>query len=120
MNIFTMVYAVGTAYAQQGSPQPAGGGLAAIIPLVFMILIFYFLIIRPQQKRQKEHRNMLANLKKGDQVITQGGLIGTITGLTESVVTLEVADNVKVKVQRAYIAGVMNPSKDKEQSKDKE
>lgn len=118
MNIFTMAYAAGTAYAQQGASQAAGGGLAALIPLVFMILIFYFLIIRPQQKRQKEHRNMLANLKKGDQVITQGGLIGVITGLTESVVTLEVADNVKVKVQRAYIAGVMNPSKDKDKDKE--
>ncbi|MCX7822598.1 MAG: preprotein translocase subunit YajC [Syntrophobacterales bacterium] len=116
VKVLAMLLVPGMAYAQQ-QPTGAGGGLAALIPLVFMILIFYFLIIRPQQKRQKEHRNMLANLKKGDQVITQGGLIGIITGLTDSVVTLEVADNVKVKVQRAYIAGVINPSKEQQEDK---
>lgn len=118
MNIMTMFFGAGVAYAQQGGqPAGAGGGLAALIPLVFMILIFYFLIIRPQQKRQKEHRNMLASLKKGDQVITQGGIIGVITGLTDTVVTLEVADNVKIKVSRPYIAGLMNPTKDQQESK---
>ncbi|MGC8720049.1 MAG: preprotein translocase subunit YajC [Thermodesulforhabdaceae bacterium] len=115
MSIMTMLHLAGIAYAQQGGqPAGAGSGLAALIPLVFMILIFYFLIIRPQQKRQKEHRNMLANLKKGDQVLTQGGIIGVITGLTDSVVTLEVADNVKIKVSRPYIVGVMNPSKEQQ------
>ncbi len=112
MTLSAIAYAMGTS-AQQGG-QAAGGGIAALIPLVFMVIIFYFLIIRPQQKRQREHRNMLSNLKKGDQVITQGGIYGVITGLTDAVVTLEIADNVKVKVQRAYIAGVVTQGATKE------
>jgi len=114
MNLIDVAYAMGTA-GQGAAGQSAGGGLAAFIPLILMILIFYFLLIRPQQKRQKEHRMMLANLKRGDHVITQGGLHGTITGLTDSVVTLEIADGIKVKVQRGYIAGVVTPGKEKEE-----
>ncbi|SFM92981.1 preprotein translocase subunit YajC [Thermodesulforhabdus norvegica] len=112
MGLIGIAYAMGT--TGQNAAQGAGGGLAAFVPLILMILIFYFLLIRPQQKRQKEHRQMLANLKKGDHVITQGGLHGTITGLTDSVVTLEIADGVRVKVQRGYIVGVVSPGKDKE------
>ncbi len=114
MGFVEMAYAMGTA-GQGTGQQAAGGGLAAFVPLILMVLIFYFLLIRPQQKRQKEHRMMLANLKRGDHVITQGGLHGTITGLTDSVVTLEVADGVKVKVQRGYIAAVVTPGKEKEE-----
>lgn len=110
MDFLGIAYAMGT--TGQGGAQGAGGSLAAFVPLVLMILIFYFLLIRPQQKRQKEHRAMLANLKKGDQVITQGGIYGTITGLTDSVVTLEIADGVKVKVQRGYIVGIVSPGRE--------
>lgn len=73
-----------------------------------MVVIFYFLLVRPQQKKQKEHRAMLSNLQKGDVVITQGGIQGKITGLTDSVVTLEIADKVRVKVQRPYIVGLIS------------
>ena len=71
-----------------------------------MFVIFYFLLIRPQQKRAKEHREMLQNLKKGDFVVTNGGLYGRVIGLTDQVVTLEVAENLKVKVARSYVAGL--------------
>jgi preprotein translocase subunit YajC len=68
--------------------------------------IFYFLMIRPQQKRQKQQREMLASLKKGDTVITSGGLIGRITGLSDSVLTLELAERVRVKVLRSAVSSV--------------
>ncbi|MCD4754944.1 MAG: preprotein translocase subunit YajC, partial [Deltaproteobacteria bacterium] len=73
--------------------------------LIIIFAIFYFLLIRPQQKRAKDQRSFLDSLSRGEEVITTGGLIGKITGLTDDVVTLEVADKVKVKVVRAQIAG---------------
>lgn len=79
--------------------------MTALIPLVLMFVIFYFLLIRPQQKRAKEHRELLQALKKGDYVVTSGGLYGKIVGLTDQVVTLEVAENMRVKVARSYVAG---------------
>jgi preprotein translocase subunit YajC len=91
------------------SGSGAGGGssgFTALVPLILMFAIFYFLLIRPQQKKQKIHRQLLANLKKGDTVITNGGLYGKITGLTETVVTLEIADRVRVKVGRSFVTGV--------------
>jgi preprotein translocase subunit YajC len=93
----------GIAYAANGaSPQ---GGLISFIPLILIFVIFYFLLIRPQQKKAKEHQAYLANLKKGDMVVTSGGLHGQITGLTDTVVTLEIADNIRVKVSRQHILG---------------
>lgn len=79
-----------------------------ILSLVLMFAIFYFLIIRPQQKRQKERNNMLNSLQKGDHVITIGGLHGTIVDLTEDRVTLKVADNVRLVFERAAVNGVVN------------
>lgn len=99
----------GIVYAMAPSAQGGGGQQSpwsTFIMLGIIFLIFYLLLIRPQQKRQKQHREMIANLKKGDMVITAGGLIGRITGLTDSVVTLEVADKVKVKVVRSQISGL--------------
>jgi preprotein translocase subunit YajC len=78
-----------------------------IFLIIAMFAVFYFILIRPQQKRQKEHRQLLENLKKGDKVITTGGIQGTIVGLSDTVVTVEIADKVKVKVGRSYIAGLM-------------
>jgi preprotein translocase subunit YajC len=102
----------GIAHAMGTMGQGDGGGasnqLAAFVPLILMVAIFYFLLIRPQQKKQKEHRTMLGNLQKGDTIVTQGGLQGKITGITESVVTLEIAEKVRVKVQRGYIAALIS------------
>jgi preprotein translocase subunit YajC len=77
-----------------------------MVPLILMFAIFYFLLIRPQQKKQKAHRQLLGDLKKGDRVITSGGLYGRITGLTDTVVTLEISEKVRVKVGRGNIAGL--------------
>ncbi|OGQ99282.1 MAG: preprotein translocase subunit YajC [Deltaproteobacteria bacterium RIFOXYD12_FULL_57_12] len=83
----------------------ATGGLFSFVPLILIFVVFYFLLIRPQQKKAKEQQGFLANLKKGDAVVTNGGIYGTITGLTDLVVTLEVADNVRLKVSRQHILG---------------
>lgn len=90
-----------------GSPVPGcgGGGFAQLIPLILMFVVFYFLLIRPQQKRAKEHQNMLSNLKRGDQVVTNGGMLGKITGLADKTVTLEVAEKIRLRVLRSHIAG---------------
>jgi preprotein translocase subunit YajC len=94
------------AYAMAGAPGDAqgGGGLLTILPLILMFGIFYMLLIRPQQKKAKEHRTFLENLKRGDKVVTSGGLYGEITGMTDQSVTLEIADKIRVKVGRGYIA----------------
>ena len=89
-----------------GGASGEGGGFGAFVPLILMFGIFYFLLIRPQQKKQKEHRGMIGNLKKGDRIVTSGGLHGRITGLTEAIVTLEIAEKVRVKVGRGNIAGL--------------
>ncbi len=88
----------------QQSDAPSGaGGCVQLAPLLLMFVIFYFLLLRPQQKRQKEHREMLSRLKKGDRVVTRGGLIGVIDSLTDDEAVLEIADRVKVRVQRAQV-----------------
>jgi len=107
MDWVSVAYAMG-AGGQGAGGQAQGGGLAAFAPLVLMVAIFYFLLIRPQQKKQKEHKAMLESLQKGDNVITSGGLHGKVTGITPEVVTLEIADKVRVKVGRAYIAAVVS------------
>ena len=97
---------VDIAYAQaNGAAPPPGGGIGSFIPLILIFVVFYFLLIRPQQKKAKEHQEFLKNLKKGDTVVTNGGLHGKITGLTDTVVTLEIADDIRVKVSRAHILG---------------
>ena len=104
MNWIDVAYAMGA--AGEGGAQPQGGFMA-FAPIIIMVAIFYFLLIRPQQKKQKEHREMLNALKKGDTVVTSGGLQGKIMGTTETTLTLEIADKVRVKVQRGYIAALL-------------
>ena len=91
------------AWAADGASSP--GGFASFLPLILIFVIFYFLLIRPQQKKVKEHQAFIAALKKGDTVVTNGGIYGEITGLTDTVATLEIADGVKIKLSRAHIAG---------------
>ncbi len=94
--------------------QPAGGGgaegnpLVAFLPLIILFVIFYFLLIRPQQKRAKQHREMLGALKRGDSVITSGGLYGRIKNISEDVLTLDLGNNMEVKVNRAFISTVVD------------
>ncbi|MFO7784929.1 MAG: preprotein translocase subunit YajC [Thermodesulfobacteriota bacterium] len=91
-----------------GAEGAQGGAFGAFIPLILMFAIFYFLLIRPQQKKAKEHKSMVAALKKGDRVISSGGLHGTVTGITDDVITMEVAPKVRVKVSRGSVAGVIS------------
>ncbi len=90
---------------------PQGGGSSNLISTLIMFgaifLIFYFMIIRPQQKRAKEREKMLSNMQKGDKVITSGGLHGTIAGIDEKTVLLQVGDNVKMKFERSAVASVI-------------
>ena len=95
---------VSPAYAQ-AAQQPST--LSALLPLVAIFVIFYFLIIRPQNKKQKEHREMVAALVTGDEVVTAGGVLGKVTDVGEQFLKVEVADNVTVKVQRHTVAAVL-------------
>jgi preprotein translocase subunit YajC len=104
----------GLAFAMGGAPGGAaaggaGGGMAAfqqVIPLVFMFAIFYFLLIRPQQKKAKEHKALLESMKKGDNVITAGGVHGKVVAVENELVTLEVTNNVNIKITKSYIATI--------------
>ena len=93
-----------------GQPtNDAGPGLMSnIILFGSIILIFYFMIIRPQQKRAKERQKLLESIKKGDKVITSGGMYGTVAGLDEKTVLVQIADNVKVKLERGSIATIVS------------
>lgn len=93
----------GIAYAQAGAAPTAGGGLAGILPIILIIGVFYFLLIRPQTKKAKEHQQFVSNLKKGDSIVTSGGIHGKITGLTDTIVTIEIADGVRIKVNRPSV-----------------
>ncbi|HXA07219.1 MAG TPA: preprotein translocase subunit YajC [Bryobacteraceae bacterium] len=88
----------------QASAQPSG--IALFLPLILIMVIFYFLMIMPAQRRQKKVTEMLRNLKTGDKVITNGGIYGTIVGLDDDSVQLRIAEQVKIKVSRAAIAGL--------------
>ena len=106
-----------TAYAMggnQGAPGAQGAGgfgdWSFIIMMVVIFGIFYFLMIRPQQKKQKELKTMLDNLAYGDTVMTSGGIHGKVTGLADAVVTLEIADKVRIKVARSAIGAVLQKS----------
>lgn len=101
------------AYAMGAPGQGGQQGFGMFIPLILLFGIFYFLLIRPQQKRQREHKELLANLRKGDQVITAGGLYGRITGITDTVVTLEITEKVRVKVARSQISTKLLPQPDR-------
>lgn len=91
------------AWAQNAAPT-APGLMEQIMPFLFIFVIFYFLLIRPQQKRAKSQLDFIKNLKRGDQVLTSGGIFGTIEGLTEDFVTLEIADDVKVRISKSHIS----------------
>ena len=93
------------AYAQAGAPQPSP--LFQFAPLVVLIILFYFMLIRPQMKRAKETKQMLGALAKGDEVVTAGGLAGKIVSIGEVYVSLEIADNIVIKVQKSAINNVL-------------
>lgn len=96
--------------ALAAGPAPAAGGLGSLVgmlPLALFFVIAYFLLMRPQQKRVKEHRALLESLKKGDEVVTSGGLAGRITAVSDSFVDLEIAPGTEVKLQRFAVQSVL-------------
>ncbi len=103
----SVAYALGGA-AGGGGAQ--GNPIGAFVPLILMFAIFYFLLIRPQQKKAKQHKELLANLRKGDEVITSGGIYGKITGITNDMVVMEIAPQVRIKIARGHVAGLATES----------
>jgi len=103
-----MVYAMTSPPAGGEGPQGAAGLFSSFLPLIIIFAIFYFLLIRPQSKKAKEQKDVLANLKRGDKVLTTGGIHGLIDDIDGGVVTLKVGikDDVRIKVARNFIAGI--------------
>jgi preprotein translocase subunit YajC len=101
---------ISTAYAQ-AAPAPAAGGAEStfitLLPLVLMFVVLYFIMIRPQMKRQKEHKAMVEALAKGDEIVTAGGLAGKVSKLGETYLGIEIASNVEVQVQRTAVVQVL-------------
>jgi preprotein translocase subunit YajC len=100
-----MDFLISSAYAQDAAPGGSLGGM--LLPMLVIFGAFYFLLIRPQQKRQKEHTELVKSLSKGDEVITAGGIFGTITGVNEHFVTLKIAENVEIKIQKSTVTQVV-------------
>jgi preprotein translocase subunit YajC len=100
----------GVAWAQAAAGGTSGGGggnmLISLVPFLLVFVLFYFMLIRPQQLRQKKAKEMLEALKKGDKVVTSSGIWGTVTNLGKQTVTLQISDNTKVKIQRDYISRI--------------
>jgi preprotein translocase subunit YajC len=111
-----IAYAMGQGGSLGGQ---GGGGFSSLVPIILMFVIFYFLLIRPQQKKTKEHREMVTHLKKGDRVVTSGGLHGRITAVSETTMTVEIADKVRVKVARGNVSQVVQSSSQSQEAKKK-
>ena len=95
-------------YAAEGAPaRTPSTGVMNFFPIIVIFGIFYFLIIRPQQKKAKEHQNLLNNLKRGDRILTSGGIYGTISVLKGKAVEIKIADNVKIHISRSSISGLV-------------
>ncbi len=98
---------ISSAYAQESAAAPQGGGMIQFLPLFVLIVVFYFLILRPQQKRAKEQRAMIEALQKGDEVVTVGGMLGRVSKLGDNYLAIEIADNVVVQVQKSAVQSVL-------------
>ena len=98
---------INPAWAQGSGALAQGGGIESLVMIVLMFAVLYFLMIRPQMKRAKEHKTLLEALQKGDEVVAAGGMLGRISKINENYVTLEIADNVEVQVQRPAVQLVL-------------
>ena len=106
------------AYAQSAGDASSQSPFFQFIPLILILVVFWFLIIRPQQKKQKEHTRMVGSLKKGDQVVTNGGIFGTITKVGEDRITLEIASKVNIQIERQQVARLDKQLVDKQEFKE--
>jgi preprotein translocase subunit YajC len=102
-----MIFQTSPVIAQAAAAQPAGGGMSMIIMMVVLFGLMYFMMIRPQMKRQKEHRALVAGLSKGDEVVTNGGIAGRVDDVGETFITVEIAPSVTVKVQKGAVSQVL-------------
>ena len=100
---FPTSFVIAQAAPAAGAPNP----IMTFLPLILLFVVFYFVMIRPQMKRQKEHRNMVAALSKGDEVVTNGGIAGKVDEVGESFITVEIAPNVKIKLQKGAVQQVL-------------
>jgi len=109
----TTAYAMG-APGGDGATSGAGGGLSSIIMMVAIFAIFYFILIRPQQKKMKEHKKMVEDLKKGDEIVTAGGMYAVVENTTPDTLTVKIAEGVKVKITRGSVGAVVRPQTQEE------
>ena len=107
---------ISPAYAQDAA-APGGFDPVFLIMMVAMFAVFWFLVIRPQQKRAKEHQNMLKGIKSGDQVVTNGGIIGRVAKVEDGILMLDIADGVRVKCQQSMVADLVKKSEPRDDAK---
>lgn len=110
----------GIAWAQGTAAAAGPGPLVNLLPIALMFVILYFLMIRPQQKRAREHETMVQNLKRGDDVITSGGIHGRIQALADKILTVEIAPNVRIKLDRDQVTTILRPARAEDREKEKE
>ncbi len=102
-----MSFFISDAFAEGAAAAAQDSGFLGLLPLLLIFVLFYFMLIRPQAKRAKEHKNMVAALDKGDEVVTNGGLLGRVTDVGESFLTVKIAEGVEVKVQRQSVSALV-------------
>jgi preprotein translocase subunit YajC len=110
----------GLAWAQGGGAAAGPSPIVSMLPIVLMFVILYFLLIRPQQKRAREHETMVGNLKRNDEIVTSGGIYGRIHGIADNVLTVEIAPNVRIRLERAQVSRVVATAKPEERERGKE
>jgi preprotein translocase subunit YajC len=107
--MFYAILAQAQSAAPGASPQSPGGGIGFLVPFIFIFVIMYFVMIRPQTKRQQEQKRLVSSLKTGDRVVTNAGIHGLISNVKETTVVVKVADNVKIEMEKSAITTVLNP-----------
>lgn len=98
-----------SSYADPAAPAAGGNPLGSFIPLIFIFVIFYFLLIRPQQKKAKEHQKMLSAVKKDDRIITTGGIYGTVTNVKGEILEVKIAEGVKIQLAKSAVSAILPP-----------
>lgn len=109
----------GLAYAQGAGAATGPSPLVSMMPIALMFIVLYFLLIRPQQKRTRDHEAMIETLKRNDEIVTSGGLYGRIQSIADKVLVVEIAPNVRVRVDRAQVASVVRGGKPDDKDKEK-
>ncbi len=110
----------GVAWAQGGGAAAGPSPIVSMMPIALMFVVLYFLLIRPQQKQRREHESMIENLKRNDEVVTSGGIYGRIQSIADKVVVVEIAPNVRVRLDRAQVATIVKGGKPEDVEKGKE